>query len=91
MRALELTAIAALVEGFDLQRIVRTANAPAMRRYFSFWDSHSGTCSLDLEFENVVAALGQGPAPRKRGGGCQPCGEGAPYSGIRWRCKLPPV
>jgi hypothetical protein len=48
VRPLELAAIAALVEGFDLQGIVRTANAPAMRRYFSLGDSHCGTCSLSL-------------------------------------------
>jgi hypothetical protein len=53
VRALQLTAVAALVEGFDLQGIVRTANAPAMRRYFSLGDSHCGTCSLSLDLENL--------------------------------------
>jgi hypothetical protein len=51
VRALELTAVATLVEGFDLQGIVRAAVAPAMRRYFSFWDSHCGTYSLSLKPE----------------------------------------
>jgi hypothetical protein len=70
MRALQLAAIAALVEGFGLQRVVRTTDAPAMRRRFSLWDSHSGTCSLMSLFANfVAAALGQHPHPRKRGGG----------------------
>jgi hypothetical protein len=48
MRPLELAAVATLVEGFNLERVVRTAVAPAMRRYFSFWDGHCGTCSLSL-------------------------------------------
>jgi|TARA_B100000686_G_C16230562_1_gene684648 hypothetical protein len=43
--ALELATIVALVEGFDLQRIMRAPIATAMRRNFSFWDSHGGTCS----------------------------------------------
>src|SRR5690606_1858843 len=46
VRALQLAAIGALVEGFDLQRIMRPAVAPAVRRYFSLRDSHLGTCSL---------------------------------------------
>jgi len=37
---------------------------------------------LGLEFENVAAALGQALAPRKRGSGERPCGEGARYSEI---------
>jgi len=41
--ALQLATIVAFVEGFDLQRIVRAPIATAMRRYFSFWDSHGGT------------------------------------------------
>jgi hypothetical protein len=45
MRTLELTAIAAFTEGFDLQRIVRTAVATTMRGYFSLGDSHGGTNS----------------------------------------------
>jgi hypothetical protein len=45
VRALELTTIAAFVECFHFQRIMAAAHAPAGRRGFSFWDSHSGTCS----------------------------------------------
>jgi hypothetical protein len=51
VRALQFTAVAALVEGFDLQGIVRAAVAPAMRRYFSLGDSHCGTCS----FKSLIA------------------------------------
>jgi len=43
VRTLQFAAIVAFVEGFDLQRIVRAPIATAMRRYFSFWDSHGGT------------------------------------------------
>ena len=59
MRALQLAAVGAFVEGFDLQRIVRAAIAPAMRRYFSFGDSHCGTCSLNSSNIDFEAALGQ--------------------------------
>jgi len=41
--ALKLSAIAALVECFHFQRIVRAAVTTAMRRYFSLGDSHGGT------------------------------------------------
>jgi hypothetical protein len=56
------------VERFDLQRIMRAAVAPAMRRYFSFGDSHCGTCSLEFKSEISKTALVQAPCPRKRGG-----------------------
>jgi hypothetical protein len=87
VRALQLAAVAAFVEGFDLQGIVRTANAPAMRRYFSLGDSHCGTCSLSLNPKFRGPPLSQAPCPRKRGGGSQPCGEGAPYSDFSFARK----
>jgi hypothetical protein len=43
--ALQLTAVRAFTEGFDLQRIVRTTHAATGRRYFSLGDSHGGTIS----------------------------------------------
>ncbi len=48
VRTLQLTAVGAFVECFDLQRIMRPAIAAAMRRYFSLRDSHCGTCSLKM-------------------------------------------
>jgi hypothetical protein len=48
VRALQLTTIVAFVMRFDLQRIVRTAIATAMRGYFSFGDSHLGTVPRNL-------------------------------------------
>jgi hypothetical protein len=45
VRALEFAAIAALTEGFHLQRIVRATHAATGRRYFSLGDSHGGTIS----------------------------------------------
>jgi hypothetical protein len=46
VRTLQFATIVALVEGFNLQRIMRTTNATAVWRYFSLRDSHLGTCSL---------------------------------------------
>lgn len=45
VRALQLAAIRAFMEGFDLQGIVRTTHATTGRRYFSLGDSHGGTIS----------------------------------------------
>jgi hypothetical protein len=45
VRALQFTAVGAFTEGFNRQRIVRTAIATTMRGYFSLGDSHGGTNS----------------------------------------------
>src|SRR5690606_11261208 len=66
VRTLQFAAVRAFVECLDLQRIMRPAIAPAMRRYFSFRDSHSGTCSLKPVC--LTAALGDALRPRMRGG-----------------------
>jgi hypothetical protein len=63
MRPLELAAIAALVEGFDLQRVVRAAVTAAVRRCFSLGDSHCGTCSLNSS--EILADPGPAPGPRE--------------------------
>ena len=47
VRALQLTAVRALMECFDLQRIMAAAHAPAGRARFSLGDSHRGTCSCN--------------------------------------------
>jgi hypothetical protein len=46
VRALQLATIVAFVESFHFQRIMCAAISAAVRRYFSFRDSHFGTCSL---------------------------------------------
>jgi hypothetical protein len=51
VRALQFAAVAAFVEGFDLQRVVATAHAPAGGRRFSLGDSHFGTCSCKYDFD----------------------------------------
>jgi hypothetical protein len=64
VRALELTTIGAFVECFGLERIMRPADAPAVRRYFSFRDSHCGTCSLNISMF-LTTGLGEAPCPFK--------------------------
>ena len=64
VRALELTTIVAFVEGLDLQRIMCTAIAAAVGRYFSLRDSHCGTCSSNKSVSSW-AALGQGSLTHK--------------------------
>jgi hypothetical protein len=59
----QFATIGAFVECFNLQRIMRAANTPAMGRYFSFGDSHFGTCSCKFVF--VEAALVQSPKMHK--------------------------
>jgi hypothetical protein len=46
VRALQLAAVRAFVERFNLERVVRAAHAPAGGTGFSLRDSHLGTCSL---------------------------------------------
>src|SRR5690606_4426851 len=74
VRTLQLAAVRAFVECLDLQRIVRTAVAAAMGRYFSLGDSHCGTCSSKIRV--LRAALGEGPATHK----CAP-GSGPDHGG----------
>src|SRR5690606_14213032 len=62
VRALQFAAIRALVERLDLERVVRTAHAPAGRRSFSLRDSHRGTCSLK---SLVVFDGGPRPSPMR--------------------------
>jgi hypothetical protein len=64
VRTLQFAAVRALVMSFDLERIMRTAVAAAMGRYFSFGDGHGGTCS-SINSRWLVAALGDGPATHK--------------------------
>ena len=45
VRTLQFATVRAFVMCFDLERIVRTAIAAAVGRYFSFGDGHGGTCS----------------------------------------------
>jgi hypothetical protein len=45
VRALQLAAIATLVESLGLEGVMAAAHAPAGRARFSFRDSHFGTCS----------------------------------------------
>ena len=45
VRTLEFTAVRALVMSFDLERIVCTAIAATVGRYFPLGDGHGGTCS----------------------------------------------
>jgi hypothetical protein len=56
VRALQFAAIAALMESFDLQRVMAAAHATAGRRGFSFGDSHFGTCFCKLEYWRKRAA-----------------------------------
>jgi hypothetical protein len=49
VRALELTAIRAFLEGRDRQRMVAATHIPLRRRGFSLGDSHFGTCSCMLK------------------------------------------
>tara|TARA_B100000378_G_scaffold91640_1_gene72389 strand:- start:381 stop:731 length:351 start_codon:yes stop_codon:yes gene_type:complete len=45
VRTLEFTAVRALVMRFNLERIMRTAIAATVGRYFPLGDGHGGTCS----------------------------------------------
>ena len=45
VRALEFAAVRALMMGLDLERIMCTAIAAAVGRYFPLGDGHGGTCS----------------------------------------------
>jgi hypothetical protein len=54
VRALQLTAVAAFTEGFDPQRIMRTAHAATAGRYFSLGDSHGGTNSSNNTFVHAA-------------------------------------
>ena len=45
MRTLQFAAVRALVEGFNLQRIVATTHPTTGGRCFSLGDGHFGTCS----------------------------------------------
>jgi hypothetical protein len=66
VRALEFAAVRALVKCISLERVMRAAIAPAMRRNFSLGDSHDGTCSLKTLI-SLTAALGHAAIPRKHG------------------------
>jgi hypothetical protein len=45
VRTLQFAAVRALVMSFDLERIMRTAVAAAVGRYFPLGDGHGGTFS----------------------------------------------
>jgi len=70
MRTLQFATIGAFVKRIDRQRIMRATITPAMRRCFSFGDSHCGTCSLKRLCKIAVCQppLSEGSIPRKRGG-----------------------
>ncbi|OCC22722.1 hypothetical protein MB02_14990 [Croceicoccus estronivorus] len=61
--ALQLTTIGAFMECFDLECIMGTTVAPAVRRNFSFGDSHCGTCSCNIKL--FEAALSEAPVMHK--------------------------
>ena len=57
VRALQLTAVAAFMECFNLECVMRTTHATTGRRYFSLGDSHGGTNSSNNTCVRATGAM----------------------------------